>query len=102
MFLFVKKIFAVVKTVQAVIVLINHNSGGYNRTPRPAVRPAKIYLARLLPAALLRLHRPLLHWHPLSIPHSYSKFFSIFQLTRRNGVGNEASLEARLYPPVKG
>ena len=29
--------------------------GGYNRTSRPAVQPAKIYLARPLPAALLHL-----------------------------------------------
>ena len=31
--------------------------GGYNRSSRPAIRPAKIYLARRLQAALLRLHR---------------------------------------------
>ena len=29
--------------------------GGYNRTSRPAARQAKIYLARPLPAAVLRL-----------------------------------------------
>ena len=65
-FSFCQKKIAFVKTVQAVIALINHNSGGYNRTPRPAVWPAKIYLARLLPAALLRLHRPLLQFFRLS------------------------------------
>ena len=32
------------------------NKGRYNRSSRPAVRPAKIYLARPLPAALLCLH----------------------------------------------
>ena len=31
--------------------------GAYNRTSRPAVRPAKTYLTWPLPAALLRLHR---------------------------------------------
>ena len=31
--------------------------GGYNRTSRPAARQAKIFLARSLPAAILRLDR---------------------------------------------
>ena len=40
------------------VVSKNFFGGAYNCTSRPPIRPAKIYLAWPLPAALLRLHRP--------------------------------------------
>ena len=66
--------------LQQINFFCHKKSGAYNRTSRPAVRPAKIYLARPLPAALLCLHRHrkimfhLLHWlEPSSIPVSLQK-----------------------------
>ena len=50
-----REIFNIV--IKMIIVICLLFQGAYNRTSRPAVPPAKIYLARPLQATVLLLHR---------------------------------------------